>query len=74
METKFTIEESSLICIFVEDGAISLENRNNVIKDIERALPFLDDTDMEELSHRVIRKLRNMTENEFNQLKLVVES
>lgn len=37
---------------------------------MERALPYLEDTDMEELSHRVIVKLQNMTDEEFEQLEL----
>ncbi|MCX4337844.1 MAG: conjugal transfer protein [Bacteroidales bacterium] len=64
MDTIFNVEESNLICIFAGEG------RNEVIKDIERALPYIEDTDMEELSHRVIGKLRNMTDKEFKQLEL----
>ena len=65
MNTKFTVEESNLICIFAG------ESRHEVIADIERALPHLDDPDMEELSNRVIRKLRDMTDEEFEQLELI---
>ncbi|MCI9638246.1 MAG: hypothetical protein HFG77_18035 [Hungatella sp.] len=65
MNTKFTVEESNLICIFAGEG------RNEVIADIERALPHLDDADMTELSHRVIGKLRDMTDTEFEQLVLI---
>lgn len=65
MNTKFTVEESNLICIFAGEG------RNEVIEDIERALPYLDDADMTELSHRVIGKLRNMADTEFEQLALI---
>jgi len=64
MDTMFTVEESNLICIFAR------ESRREVIKDIERALPYLDDTDMLELSNRVIGKLRDMTDEEFEQLEL----
>ena len=64
MDTMFTVEESNLICIFAGEG------RNEVIKDIERALPYLEDTDMAELSGRVIGKLRGMTDEEFKQLEL----
>ena len=64
MDTMFTVEESNLICIFAGEG------RNEVIEDMERALSYLEDTDMEELSHRVIGKLRNMTDKEFKQLEL----
>ena len=64
MDTRFTVEESNLICIFAG------ESRSEVIEDIERALPYLEDTDMLELSGRVIGKLQNMTDEEFEQLEL----
>ncbi len=65
MNTMFTVEESNLICIFAGEG------RNEVIEDIERTLPYLDDPDMEELSNRITGKLRNMTDEEFEQLELI---
>ena len=40
MDTRFTVEESNLICIFAG------ESRREVIKDIERAYPYLEDTDI----------------------------
>lgn len=66
MNTTFTVEESNLICIYAG------ESRSEVIEDIEKALPYLDDTDMEELSNRIIRKLQNMTDEKFEQLEFVV--
>lgn len=65
MNYNFTVEEVNLICIFAG------ESRSEVIEDIERALQYLDDPDMEELSNRIIRKLRNMTDEEFEQLELI---
>ena len=71
MDTRFTVEESNLICVFVsESKAFTLESRGEVIEDIERALPYLEDTDMLELSGRVVGKLRHMTDEEFEQLEL----
>lgn len=64
MKTKFTVEESNLICIFAGEG------RNEVIEDMERALLYLDDPYLEELSHRVIGRLQDMTDDEFAQLEL----
>ena len=64
MNTMFTVEESNMICIFMG------ESRNEVIGDIEKALPYLDDSDMEELSNRVIGKLRNMTDEAFEEIDL----
>lgn len=60
----FNVEESNLICIFAG------ESRNEVIEDIERALPYLDDPYLRELSHRVIGSLQKMTDDEFAQLEL----
>jgi hypothetical protein len=65
MEHNFTVEEVNLICIYAG------ESRGEVIEDIERALPYIDDPDMEELSNRIIEKLRNMTDEEFEQLELI---
>lgn len=65
MKHNFTVEEVNLICIFAG------ESRGEVITDIERALPYLDDTDMAELSNRVVGKLRDMTDEEFGQLELI---
>ena len=64
MEHNFTVEEVNLICIFAGEG------RNEVIEDIEKTLPYLDDPDMDELANRIIGKLRNMTDKEFEQLEL----
>ncbi|GFI46997.1 hypothetical protein IMSAGC019_02317 [Lachnospiraceae bacterium] len=64
MNHNFTVEEVNLICIYAG------ESRSQVIEDIERALQYLEDPDMEELSNRVIGKLRNMTNEEFEQLEL----
>ena len=65
MNHNFTVEEVNLICIYAG------ESRSEVIEDIERALPYLDDTDMVELSSRIIEKLRNMTNEEFERLELI---
>ena len=65
MKHNFTVEEVNLICIFAG------ESRSEVIEDIERALPYLDDPDMAELSNRIIGKLQNMTDEEFERLELI---
>lgn len=59
MSIQFTVEESNLICIFAS------ESRAEVIEDINGALPYLDDEDMVELSHKVLDTLQNMTDEEF---------
>ena len=65
MEHNFTVEEVNLICIFAG------ETRSGIIEDIERALPYLDDTNMAELSNRIIEKLQNITDGEFERLELM---
>ena len=64
MKHNFIVEEVNFICIFAG------ESRGKVMEDIERTLPYLDDLDMVELSSRIIGKLRNMTDEEFEGLEL----
>ena len=65
MNHNFTVEEVNLICIFAG------ESRSEVIEDMKRVLQYLDDSDMDELSYRIIGKLQNMTDEEFKQLELI---
>lgn len=64
MNTVFTVEESNLIGVFLEEGAV-MGNREKVMEGIQNALPHLDDEDMIELSGRVLEKLKNMTDEEL---------
>ena len=64
MDIRLTVEESNLICIFAG------ESRSEFIEDIEKALPYLNDADMLELSGKVIGKLRDMSDEGFEQLEL----
>ena len=61
---NFTVEEINLMCVFDAKG------RTELIEDIGRVLPHLDDRDMEELANRVIGKLQNMTDEEFAEVVL----
>lgn len=61
---NFTVEEINLMCVFDAKG------RTELIEDIGRVLPHLDDKDMEELANRVIGKLQNMTDEEFEEVVL----
>lgn len=65
MKHNFTVEEVNLICIFAG------KSKGQVIEDIEKVLPYLDDTHMAELSNRTIGKLRDTTDDEFEQLELI---
>lgn len=62
--SNFTVEEINLMCVFEAKG------RTELIEDISRVLPHLDDKDMEELANRVIGKLQNMTDEEFAEVVL----
>lgn len=64
MMNNFTVEEINLMCVFDAKG------RTELIEDIGRVLPHLDDKDMEELANRVIGKLQNMTDEEFAEVVL----
>ena len=68
MDTIFNVEESNLICIFAGEG------RNEVIKDIERALPYLEDTDMAELSgEEDIKNLSKAIKQQFQKYMDTIE-
>ena len=45
MNNKFTVEEVNLICIF------ECKSRTKVISDIKKAIKYLDDDEMVELSN-----------------------
>ena len=62
--SNFTVEGINLMCVFEAKG------RTELIEDISRVLPHLDDKDMEELANRVIGKLQNMTDEEFAEVVL----
>lgn len=65
MDKMFNVEESNLICIFAGEG------RNEVIEDIERALPYLENADMLKLSKKVLKQLKGMIDEEFAALDFV---
>ena len=66
MNNKFTVEEVNLICIF------ECKSRTKVISDIKKAIKYLDDDEMVELSNRVVAKLDDMTDKEFAEMEFIV--
>lgn len=66
MNNPFTVEETNLICIFQSDS------RTKVIEDIHKAMKHIDDGDLVELSVRVVKKLENMSDEEYAGLVLEV--
>ena len=65
MNHDFTVEEVNLICIFIGG------NRTEVIKDIRRALKYLEDDVLIGLSEKVLEKLNGMSDEEFARIDLV---
>ncbi len=55
----FSVEESNLISIYAR------ESRTEVIEDISRAISYLKDADLLELSKSVIERLKGITDEEF---------
>ena len=69
MMNKFTVEEINFMCVF------ETQNRMKVMEEIGRIMPYIKDSDMEDLSGQVLRKLNGMTDKEFaeNSLEAVEE-
>ena len=61
MNTRFTVEETNLISIYI------YEDLESLIEDMSDALPYMDE-DMRELAERTLEKLRAMTDDEFAEL------
>ena len=69
MRNKFTVEEINFMCVF------EAQNRMKMMEEIRRIMPYIKDSDMEDLSRQVLRKLDGMTDKEFaeNSLEAVEE-
>lgn len=65
MNNKFTVEEINLICIFES------RSRTKAIQDISEVMNYLVDDEMIELSSKMIMKLKNMSDEDFSELKFV---
>ena len=61
MNTRFTVEETNLISIYI------YEDRASLIAEMSDALPYMDE-DMRDLANRTLEKLRTMTDEEFAEL------
>ena len=57
------------MCVF------ETQNRMKMMEKIRRIMPYINDSDMEDLSRQVLRKLDGMTDKEFaeNSLEAVEE-
>ena len=65
MNNNFIVEEINLIFIFES------RSRTKVISDIKKAIKYLDDDEMVELSNRVVAKLDDMTDEKFAEMEFV---
>ena len=67
--SKFTVEEINFMCVF------ETQDRKDMIGQIRQVMPHIKDSDMEDLSRQVLRKLDGMTDKEFaeNSLEAVEE-
>ena len=61
MNTRFTVEETNLISIYI------YEDRTSLIEEMSDELPYMDE-DMRGLANRTLDKLRAMTDEEFAEL------
>ena len=72
MNKRFTVEESNLISIFMEEGIdLDVGGRKNVINGINKTLKHLEDDEMVELSLCVLAKLKELTDHEFMKMEFV---
>jgi len=51
MMNKLTVEEINFMCVF------ETHNRMKMMEEIRRIMPYIKDSDMEDLSRQVLRKL-----------------
>ena len=63
MISRFTVEETNLISIYI------YEDRGSLIEEMSDALPYMDE-DMLSLADRTLEKLRTMTDEEFAELDI----
>ena len=69
MMSKFTVEEINFMCVF------ETQDRMQMLENIRQVMLHIKDSDMEDLSRQVLRKLDGMTDKEFaeNSLEAVEE-
>ena len=59
---KFTVEEINFMCVF------ETQNRMKMMEEIRRIMPYIKDSDMEELAEQVLGKLQSMTDEKFAEI------
>ena len=61
---KFTVEEINFMCVF------ETQNRMKMMEEIRRIMPYIKDSDMEDLGEQVLGKRQSMTDEEFAEISL----
>ena len=64
MMNKFTVEEINFMCVF------ETQNRMKMMEKIRRIMPYIKDSDMEDLGEQVLGKRQSMTDEEFAEISL----
>ena len=62
--SKFTVEEINFMCVF------ETQNRMKMMEEIRRIMPYIKDSDMEDLGEQVLGKRQSMTDEEFAEISL----
>ena len=70
---QFTVEEVNMICIFKDSELYHYESKGEIIKELTRVRPFLEEPDMVDLADSVIKKLSAMSGADFAALELYPE-
>ncbi len=64
MMNKFTVEEINFMCVF------KTQNRMKMMEEIRRIMPYIKDSDMEDIVGQVLEKLEGMNDKKFAELVL----
>ena len=59
MINKFTVEEINFMCVF------ETQNRMKMMEEIRRIMPYIKDSDMEDIAGQVLEKLEGMNDKKF---------
>ena len=56
---KFTVEEINFMCVF------ETQNRMKMMEEIRRIMPYIKDSDMQDIAGQVLEKLEGMNDKKF---------
>lgn len=64
---RFTIEEANLIAMYPH------QNRREILEELHQAVIYIQETEMLALVHQTIKKIMQMSEEDFAQETFVLE-